>query len=285
MKKPTRRKIAWAGGLKSEMLSGTPLSPSAGTEIRYYAKLEDPIQKMTFEVEHAIRAFFKRGVAQQFFAEDASVSSQARILANKLAEKFNDLFADLAKPTAESMVSSVNKDSTIATHSSLKALSGGLTLPTTVLTGELSEVLAATVNANVSLIKSISSQYLSGVSDAFMRSITTGNGLQDLIPYLHSHKGITLRRARMIARDQTRKTFNNISKHRMQGVGIEKYTWLHTGGSDHPRKEHQAMSGNIYRFDDPPVIDSKTGERGIPGQLINCRCKMIPVIKFDEDDE
>ena len=45
---------------------------------------------------------------------------------------------------------------------------------------------------NVGLIKSIPAQYLNGVQGAVMRSITTGNGMQDLVPYLQKHKGITL---------------------------------------------------------------------------------------------
>jgi uncharacterized protein with gpF-like domain len=29
-----------------------------------------------------------------------------------------------------------------------------------------------------------------------------------------------------------------------------------------------------------PVIDPRTGERGIPGQAINCRCVMRPLVEF-----
>ncbi|RIQ43658.1 phage head morphogenesis protein, partial [Bordetella avium] len=32
--------------------------------------------------------------------------------------------------------------------------------------------------------------------------------------------------------------------------------------------------------DNPPIIDKTTGERGLPGQLINCKCRMRPVIDF-----
>jgi len=41
----------------------------------------------------------------------------------------------------------------------------------------------------------------------------------------------------------------------------------------------------IFSFDDLPVIDRRSGERGIPGQAINCRCRMAPVIEFDNDEE
>ena len=42
------------------------------------------------------------------------------------------------------------------------------------------------------------------------------------------------------------------------------------------------MSGKVYRLDDPPVIDARTGERGLPGQAIFCRCTMQPIVKFGD---
>ena len=37
------------------------------------------------------------------------------------------------------------------------------------------------------------------------------------------------------------------------------------------------MNGYVFPIDFPPIIDRKTGERGYPGQLINCKCHMEPV--------
>jgi uncharacterized protein with gpF-like domain len=87
----------------------------------------------------------------------------------------------------------------------------------------------------------------------------------------------------MIATDQTKKSFSALSKARMEKIGVQSYRWLHTSGSRHPRKLHIEMSGNVYRYDDPPIIDERTGERGIPGQAINCACRMQPILQFTED--
>jgi len=115
-----------------------------------------------------------------------------------------------------------------------------------------------------------------------MRSITTGNGMQDLLPYLEKAKGISKRRAKIIAYDQTRKAFNNVNKAKMQKLGIKEFEWLHTGGSNEPRKHHIKLSGQIFSFDNLPF--SEDNERRIyPGSEINCRCRAIPVIKFDEE--
>ncbi len=277
----TTRKAKWVDQFKPKKIEGTPLNPNASAEQRYFSQLRALVEIMTNDVEKKLERFFKEPHSKEFFAEDATVSSQARILANALQKKFDALFALQAKPLAEGMVDDADKSSAVSLKSSLKELSGGLTLKTDILTGPLNDVISATVSENVSLIKSIASQYLDGVQGAVMRSITTGNGLADLVPFLQNHKGITLRRARIIAYDQTRKAYNNINKGRMEKLGLEEYKWLHSAGGQHPRELHESYSGKIFRFDNPPIIDKRTGERGIPGQAINCRCRMVPVIRFE----
>ena len=36
-----------------------------------------------------------------------------------------------------------------------------------------------------------------------------------------------------------------------------------------------------FPIDRPPVIDKKTGQRGFPAQLINCKCFLTPVLLVD----
>lgn len=283
----TKKKAEWAKvHAHTGAMRGKPLNYPAGVQVKYTRQLEALVRRMTTETKKDLVKFFRGETARQFIgsAQDDTVSSQARILTNALTKKFDQLFNLNAKPMAESMAKGAAQSSKSQLHSSLSELSGGLSLKTGILTDDLDEVVNATVVENVALIRSISSQYLTGVQGAVMRSITTGQGMATLVPYLNQHEGITLRRARNIAIDQTRKAYNNINRQRMQKVGVKQYEWLHTGGSQKPRKLHQQMSGNIYRFDDPPIIDEKTGERGIPGQLINCGCRMVPVISFEDGD-
>ena len=71
---------------------------------------------------------------------------------------------------------------------------------------------------------------------------------------------------------------------RLQKLGVHKYMWHHSRGSLHPRKLHEKYDGQIFEFDNPPIIDEKTGERGGPGQLVNCHCFAAPVVTFGEDE-
>lgn len=280
----TNKKEKWVRKFKpTAALRGTPLNYNAGIQEKYIRELEHLVHQMTTTTKKRIMQLYKSNTVKDVVAQDASVASQARILTNQLTKQFDELFGRKARPLAERMVEQTNQASKSNLHASMKILSGGLSLKTRVLTSPMKEVITASIAENVGLIKSIPAQYMKDVQGAVMRSITTGNGLQDLVPALEKYKGITERRAKNIALDQTRKAYNNINKGRMQAIGVQQFEWIHSYAGDKPRPYHKdVLNGQIYSFDDLPIIDENTGERGIPGQLINCKCTMRPVIKFNE---
>lgn len=279
--KLTAKREAWAAKQSTApTFRGDPLQHNAAVAVRYVGALQALTAQMTAQVKREVLRLFKTDAAASHFGEDATIASQSRILMTSLGNRFSDLFAKKAKPLAEGMVSDAEKSGTKALHASLQKLSGGMSLKTSLASPGLAEITKAVVAENVGLIKSIASEYLQKVEGAVMRSITTGSGLQDLIPALEQFDGQTHRRARNIALDQTRKAYNSINRGRMEALGVKKFMWHHSGGGAHPREDHVAMDGQIYRFDNLPVIDKRTGERGIPGQAINCRCVMSPVFDY-----
>lgn len=291
MRRPTMptvksiRKIPWKGKKRDDVLRGKPLTYSAAAADRYYEKLRKLILKMTVITHRELVSLFKSPAGAEYFAMDESISSQARILTNALRDRFDDLFGFNAKGLSDDVAQAADTSSAIALKKSLAEFTKGITLKTDFLTSDLGEVLTAIIAENVGLIKSISSEYMTQIQGAVMRSITTGNGLQDLVPFLQKYEGVTLRRARVIAHDQTRKAFTNVNAVRMERLDMDEFEWLHSAGGQHPRPLHVEMSGNIYSLKNPPVIDEKTGERGLPGQLIHCRCRMVPVVSFKGDSQ
>lgn len=276
------KKQKWVKRFKPNVLRGAPLNPNVSAQARYYSKMRKLILRMTQETHRQLERLFNKDFAQEHFGEDASIASQARILTNALTAKFDEMFSLHAKSLSESVVDEAAETSATSLRMSLKDLSGGLTLKTNIFTEELNEVLSASITENINLIKSIPAQYMQGVQGAAMRAITNGGGMSDLVKYLQNETGVTLRRARIISEDQSRKAYNNINKIRMQKLGIKRFQWLHSAGSLKPRPLHLAYNGKIFDFDNLPVIEEKTGERGIPGQAINCKCRMIPCVVFDE---
>lgn len=290
----TQSRAKWVRGREhSGVMRGTKLAYPAGVMDRYRAKLEAMTAHMCDVTQKEIEDLFRHPDVEDYFtnygqtvavAMDISPASQARILTNKLKAQFQQLFGEQAKPTAETMANQANAASAQATYTSLKELSGGLSLNVKSLSAETQEVLKLAVANNVSLIKTIPEQYFAKVQGAVFRSITDGKGLSDLHDFFKEQYGENTRRAKNVALDQTRKTYNALNKGRMQNNGVHKFEWLHSGGGLHPRILHQSYNGRIFSFNDLPVIDDDTGEKGIPGQAINCGCTMLPVIEFDKGD-
>lgn len=269
-------------------MRGHPLHINYSVQARYEKRLKKLVALMTKETRKAIHALYNADHGKAWFGKDtagmdASVSAQARMTMNKLTLTFDKLFASHANDLAQGMVNDNLSASKSALNSSLKQLSGGLSIKTDLLGKDLKQITTAAVAENVSLIKSIPSQYLDQVQGAVMRSITHGNGLEDLIPEIAKYDGITERRATNIALDQTRKVYNSINIERSKAVGVTKGEWIHSGGSQKPRETHLDMDGEIFDLEEG-MYDPDVGENIMPGELPNCGCTYSPIIEFDDGE-
>lgn len=278
----TNARQEWAEQFNfSGVMRGSSLPANAAIQERYSRALVKLAKQMSEQTKRELTKYFKGETAKEYFALDESVSSQARILTNAIKAKFSDMFAKRAKRMADQMVRQSQRASASATHVSLKELSGGLSIKTSAITPKMKEIMKASITENVSLIKSIPQQYFEAIEGAVMRSIVSGNGLQDLVPFIKQREGITIRRARFIARDQTRKVYAALGREQTKSAGLTQFEWVHTGRGKEPRELHVHLSGKIFSYDDPPVIDQKTGQRGFPAELPNCGCIERPILKFD----
>lgn len=299
MSKPilTKKRQDWAKNRKDVAFRGTQLNYNAAQQAKYQKAILALVRQMSKETKDQIAKLFKSETSEEYIAQqkkaatDASITSKAKKVMNILTAKFEALFALKAESVSETMVDGAKQVSKSNLHASLKELSGGLSLKTGVVPKGMEEVSNAIVAENVALIKSIPPQYFTDITGSVMRSITTGAGLSTLIPQIQKYDGVTERRARNIALDQTRKAYNSINKQRMQAIGVKQFEWIHSGGGQHPRKSHVAMSGNIYSFDNLPVINKEQVDAGyegpvtgIPGQAINCKCTMVPIVVFDDGE-
>lgn len=271
-------------------MAGKALVPSASTQAEFQRELKQLTDDMVQEVTQQLRMLFS-GQAAEILDEpvsvgDASIADLSSKLLRKLASKFDKIFDEKARSMTDRMANRTLDNSKSSLASSLKEFAQGKTLDTGILTDRLKVTVQASVAESVGLIKRVPEQYLSAVQGDVMRSITTGNGLQDLIPALEKQNIKVRNWADNTALDQTRKIYNNINRDRMQALNVQKFEWVHSSGSNQPREHHMlrwpaGLNGGIFSFDNLPIIDERTGERGIPGQAINCGCTMRPVITFD----
>lgn len=263
---------AWAEQRGGATFAGKPLAPPDVIEARYKAQLDKLVELMSTVTARELQRLYRTSEAKEAgLAMDASFSSMAARLIRELQKRFNVLFSDKAGGLAEALVSGISRQAAVGLKESLKEVSGGVTLRTDVVGGAVADVVKASIKQNVALIKSIPQEFFLEIEGEVMRSIQSGRGMADLQPFLEKRYGITKRRAALIARDQTSKATTAINRARMQGLGVKKFRWLHSGGGKEPRPLHKnVLNGQVFSLDDPPVIDEKTGERGLPGQLINC---------------
>ncbi|AUR98851.1 head morphogenesis domain protein [Vibrio phage 1.256.O._10N.286.45.F8] len=149
----------------------------------------------------------------------------------------------------------------------------------------VSDYLDATVKDNVRLIKSIPDQYLTQVESIVLGNMRAGMRPSAINKQLQDQFGVTERRARVISRDQTSKASNGLAKKRMESSGFKYFQWIDSKDS-RVRSRHKHIANKvtkygkgIYSFSDLPI-----GEQGVPvapGQPIQCRCVMRPVLESE----
>jgi uncharacterized protein with gpF-like domain len=289
------KRKAWVDRFNVPLVKGTALHVGESITGRYAAKLTKMIDRMIAESKRDIVACLEQHLPDDAVM-DASPANQVQMVFNALQAKWDSAFGRIASATAWQFMDEVADDSEHKLRESLKELSGDLVLDTGVLTGELHDMLDASVKENVGLIKRVPSKYFDQMQGDVMRSIQSGEGLKDLIPALDK-RGVEVRNwAKNVALDQTRKAFNGLNRGRMEALGMQEFEWIHGGGSNHPREYHMnTLNGQIFSFDPEaenylPHLDGPTkGPRGIPGQAPFCRCTMRPVFRlpkgYHDNDE
>jgi SPP1 gp7 family putative phage head morphogenesis protein len=125
---------------------------------------------------------------------------------------------------------------------------------------------------NAQLIRSLPAQELDQVAQIIERGLQEGSRFHSMTRDIQERFGITRRRAKLIARDQTSKLNASLTKLRQQELGVEEYIWQ-TAGDERVRPTHRAHDGKKFRWDDPPK------DTGNPGTDINCRCVAVPVLE------
>ncbi len=111
-----------------------------------------------------------------------------------------------------------------------------------------------------------------------------GVSVEEVRKKIEERLGVVRSRAEFIARDQTLKLYGQIQEARQTAAGIEEYTWS-TSEDERVRPAHEALDGTTQRWDDPPVVDPKTGRKAHPGGDFQCRCAAIPILPVEGLEE
>lgn len=123
-------------------------------------------------------------------------------------------------------------------------------------------------------IKDFTEQEIKNLRSKMFDSIMVGNRYDAAAKVIKDSFGVTERKAKFLARQETHLMMTTWQESRYKEAGIQQYKWQCVAGTPlHPvRPAHKALDGKVFRFDDPPMTTGP-GEpvrRNNPGQDYNC---------------
>lgn len=107
-----------------------------------------------------------------------------------------------------------------------------------------------------------------------------GRSIKDIELYIQKQYKVDINKAKFLARNETAIATTSYLQAKYEEEGFIYYKWI-TNIDGRERPLHKEHNGKIFRFDQPPIIDDITLQRGNPGQTYNCRCLMAPY--FDKE--
>ena len=288
------------------IIESKPFIPSRALELEYRRQLKDLFSPIFKEVADTILQAYRTDIAQDGVDDIEKTITE-------LKDKVDRTVREKGVEEAKKMVMKTFKFCQATFNIIMARLlpkEKALMIPGSAISKGIEEIIKASIYENVTLIKSIEDKYFEQVTGSVIRSMQGGSiaGLkQDIYKQLKSEilydTKKAKKRANLIALDQTRKTYMAITKQQLIEAGTTKVKWLHSGGGE-PRPYHlrkwdghtgknnghpNGLNGFIFDLNNPPIIEHayhpKTsrgtyrGERrGLPGELINCRCQMVAVL-------
>lgn len=159
----------------------------------------------------------------------------------------------------------------------------GLTVPPQ-LTPERRRRIADEWATNMDLwVKDFTEKEILRLREQVKKVTFSGNRFETLVKTIQASYGVSARKAKFLARQETNLLLTKFKETRYVDAGVYEYRWRCVAGSPaHPvRPSHKALDGKVFRWDDPPITTAP-GEpvrRNNPGQDYNCRCGAIPLIR------
>ncbi|WP_242016175.1 phage head morphogenesis protein [Klebsiella quasipneumoniae] len=258
------------------------VSYNAGNIKWYQRELLAEIREMNDDVkQQVLDIILSNPLAEDSgVAMDASPVSMIKWLLDSLARKWVDRFINKSLLVSDALI----KKTTNAVDRGLLASARveGLTIKMQ-WTPAMTEKVDAIIAENVSLIRSIPEKYFTEVEGMVYRAVARGGDRKGLADEIEANfgkrHGIARRRAEGIARDQVRKTTACLSRERQKAVGIKRGIWIHSGGSNRPRKKHVHANGQEFDLEVGLPVGDK-GQYVLPGEEIECGCTWKPVLPF-----
>lgn len=134
------------------------------------------------------------------------------------------------------------------------------------------------VQNNIDLIVTLPHKTLSAMRQICLEGYREGKSISTITKEIqHKYKTVGKNHARLIARDQTAKLAAKVNQSRQQAAGVKEYIWICTMDG-RQREDHEDLHKTRQSWDNPPIVDKRTGARAHPGEYFQCRCRAKPII-------
>ena len=117
--------------------------------------------------------------------------------------------------------------------------------------------------------------------------VQSGARTDTIKKYFKTRWGIAERKAEFLARNESGIASSVLKATHYQDMGCTHFKWLRSTSKEKRELhlEYAKETGNqygiggtnIFAFDNPPIIDERTGQRGLPQETYNCSCNLVGI--------
>ncbi len=184
-------------------------------------------------------------------------------------ENYSEVLNPWAHQVAGRMIAEVERRDANAWNAT--ALEIGQNLRQQIESAPIGNTMQELLNARVDEIKSIPLDAALHVFNLAVEAHAGGHRSSDLVEAILAEEDVSIARARMLARTAVATASSTLVESRALYVGSPGYFWRTSEDSD-VRHDHNELNGTFHQWNDPPVVDKRSGFRSHPGGNANCRC-------------
>lgn len=246
--------------------------------IQYNAKLQRIVREVKRDIDASLVPVIKKQAPG--YVIDSAVVTDGWV--SSVVDSLDALFARWTSPRVKEQAEKIaNTFVQTALKKSERDMKKSVGIDVFSNNEKMRNYLQASALQNAQLITSIPEKYLTEVSTMVIGNMRAGMRPSYIVQGLQEQFGVTERRAKFIARDQTGKIQGDLAEKQQTSAGFEYFRWI---DSDDSRVRHwhseiankvTAYGKGIYRWDNLPL--SEDGQPIKPGQDYNCRCTAEPV--------
>lgn len=265
---------------------------------RYYnAQLQKLVKAMEKSVNKEVIPLL-RSLQPEYIGASTALTGDAWFdsiysVIDRLKEQFNVLVGSMGIVTAEQFTKLVDGKNKRDFHRAMKRV--GVDLTGQIERDVITDKVRLFAETNARLIQGFPDSFYDRVAATIMDRASQGVRASEIAKEIMKDYGVSERRAKNIARDQSLKFHSSVTKLRMESAGVTKFRWVTANDSRvsgnpaglYPKAktkcwEISKKNGGIYTMKDGASWNGET--RLFPGHAhVNCRCVYEPIIEGVND--